>query len=76
MMRQTPRTFIGSTLLSLDGGVCVHVADAVRSRLRGIPGISACELDVPAGTLLVTADAPVDRADVLDALRSTGCAAR
>jgi hypothetical protein len=54
----------------------VHVADAVRTRIAAMPGIGSCELDVSAGLLLLTAHAPVDRADVLDVLRTTGCPAR
>lgn len=76
MMRGTPRTFVGPTLFALEGAVCVHVADAVRTRLDAMPGISGCELDIAAGVLLVTANAPVDRADVLDVLRTTGCPVR
>jgi hypothetical protein len=73
MMRGTPRTFVGPTLFTLERTVCVHVADDVRTRIGAMPGISACELDIPARMLLVTAEAPVDRADVLDVLRTTGC---
>ena len=76
MMPGTPRTFVGPTLFTLDGAVCVHVADAVRARICAMPGISACELDTPAGVLLVTAEAPVDRSDILDVLRTTGCPVR
>lgn len=73
MMRGTPRTFVGPTVFTLDGPVCVHIADDVRSRIDAMSGISGCELDVPARLLLVTAEAPLDRTEVLDVLRSTGC---
>jgi hypothetical protein len=76
MMRGTPRTFVGPTLFKLDGAVCVHVTDAVRARIGTMPGIRAFEFDIPAGVLVVTADAPVDRSDVLDVLRTTGCPVR
>jgi hypothetical protein len=76
MMRGTPRTFVGPTLFTLESTICVHVADAVRTRIAAMPGIGSCELDVSAGLLLLTAHAPVDRADVLDVLRTTGCPAR
>ena len=76
MMRGTPRTFVGPTVFTLDGAVCVHVAEAVRSRTSAMPGISACELDIPARVLVVTAEAPVDRSAVLEVLRSTGCPIR
>jgi hypothetical protein len=73
MMRGTPRTFVGSTLFRLEGPVCVHVAEAVRSRIGAMPGVSACEFDNRAGVLLVTAEAPVDRSEILHLLRVTGC---
>lgn len=76
MMRGTPRTFVGPTLFTLESAVCVHVADAVRIRIGAMPGIGACELDIPAGVLLVTAETPVDRSDILDVLRTTGCPVR
>ena len=76
MMRGTPRTFVGPTLIRLEGAVCVHVAEAVRSRIGAMPGVRACEIDNRAGVLLVTVEAPVDRSEVLDALRVTGCPAR
>jgi hypothetical protein len=76
MMRGTPRTFVGPTLFRLDGTICVHVADTVRSRLAAMPGVRACEIDHRAGLVLVTAEAPVDRAELLDLLRVTGCPVR
>jgi hypothetical protein len=76
MMRGTPRTFVGPTLFTLDGAVCVHIADDVRTRIGAMPGISGCELDIPARVLLVTAGAPVDRSEILEVLRTTGCPVR
>jgi hypothetical protein len=76
MMQGTPRTFVGPTSFLLERDVCDHIAEAVRTRIRAMPGISACGLDDRAGVLLVTARAPVDRSDVLDVLRATGCPVR
>ncbi|GAA1931365.1 copper chaperone CopZ [Marmoricola bigeumensis] len=76
MMRGTPRTFVGPTVFTLEDAVCVHVVDAVRSQLGAIPGVRACELDVSAGVLVVTAESPVDRSTVLDVLHAAGCAVR
>lgn len=76
MMRGTPRTFVGSTVFTLEDSVCVDVADAVRSRLEALPGVRACEFDVSARVLIVTAESPVDRSTILDVLRATGCAVR
>lgn len=76
MMRNTPRTFVGTVVFLLDGPVCPHITDAVHSRVRALRGISRCELDVAGGTLVVTAETPVDRADVVEILDGAGCQVR
>jgi hypothetical protein len=76
MMRDTPRTFVGPVAFLLDGPVCRHLADDVRARLGELPGIDRCDLDVAAGTLLVTAGAPVDRTEVVAVLDRLGCRIR
>ncbi len=72
MMRDTPRTFVGSVVLHLQGRVCAHVADQVRDQVGTLEGVGFCELDVATGTLLVTAERPVDRTDVVAALDRVG----
>ena len=76
MMRDTPRTFVGSVVFLLDGPICRHVAGAVRALVGQLPGVSRCELDVLTGTLLVTAAEPVDRTDVVAVLDQVGCRVR
>jgi hypothetical protein len=76
MMRDTPRTFVGSVVFVLDGPVCCHITDAVHAEVAQLPGISRCVLDVAAGTVLVTAEAPVDRTDVVAVLDRLGCRVR
>lgn len=76
MMRGTPRTFVGPTVFTVDGTFCIHIADDVRTRIGAMTGISGVELDIPARILIVTAEAPVDRAEILDVLRTTGCPVR
>jgi hypothetical protein len=76
MMRDTPRTFVGSVVFVLDGPVFGHIADAVRARVGQLPGIGRCDLDVATGTLLVTAQEPVDRTDVIAVLDEVGCRVR
>jgi hypothetical protein len=56
--------------------VCGHVREAVLTEVNRMPGICGCELDVAAGALVVTADAPVDRADVVATLHRVGCRVR
>jgi hypothetical protein len=76
MMRDTPRMFVGPVVFLLDGPVCWHITDAVRDQIGQIPGISRCVLDVTAGTVMVTAEAPVDRTDVVAVLDRLGCRVR
>lgn len=76
MMRDTPRTFVGSVVFVLDGPVCGHITDAVHAQVGQLPGVSRCVLDVAAGTLLVTAQEPVDRTDVIAVLDRVGCRVR
>ncbi|GAA1958756.1 hypothetical protein GCM10009798_18000 [Nocardioides panacihumi] len=75
-MRDTPRTFVGSVVFLLDGPVCCHITDAVHGHVGRLPGVSRCALDVAAGTLLVTAEEPVDRTDVIAVLDRVGCRVR
>ena len=76
MMRDTPRTFVGSVVFLLDGPVCSHITDAVYDQVGTLPGVSRCTLDVGTGTLLVTAQEPVDRTDVIAVLDKVGCRVR
>ena len=76
MMRQSPRTFVGSVGVLLDGPPGDHFADAVVAEVEALPGVSRCALDAAAGTLLVTAREPVDRTDVVTVLDRVGCPVR
>lgn len=76
MMRNTPRTFVGTVVFVLDEPVCAHIADLVHSEVGALSGISRCDLDVEAATLVVTAQDPVDRADVVEILDRLGCRVR
>jgi hypothetical protein len=73
MMRDTPRTFVGSVVFLLDGPVCAHITDAVQREVGQLSGVSRCALDATVGTLLVTAQDPVDRTDVIAILDMVGC---
>jgi len=73
MMRNTPRTFVGSVVFLLQSPVPTEVADVVHAELGRLPGISRCDLDVASGALLITADVPTDRTDILAALDRLGC---
>ena len=76
MMRDTPRIFVGPVTLRLEEPTCRHVADAVRDLDELLPGIRVSELDAEAGTVMVSAERPADRADVVAALGRVGCRVR
>jgi hypothetical protein len=76
MMRNTPRTFVGSVVFLLDGPVDDRLAGSVCPEVRRLPGIGRCELDLAAGTLVVTAESAVDRADIVAVLDRIGCRVR
>lgn len=76
MMRGTPRTFVGTAVFVLDGPVPARVSEAIGAEVGRMPGVGRCDLDLAAGVLLVTAEEPVDRADVLAVLDGLGCRAR
>ena len=76
MMRDTPRTFVGTVVFLVEGAGDGRVGDALSAEIGRLPGISRCELDAGAGALVVTADAPVDRTDVVAVLDRLGCRER
>jgi hypothetical protein len=73
MMPGTPRTFVGPAVLLLEAPLPTGQAEQLTTALLGLPGIDRCDLDAGTGTLVVTAVAPVDRADVVDVLDRLGC---
>jgi hypothetical protein len=77
MMRDTPRIFVGTVTLRLQTGVCRHVAVAAQTLAtkRGdlLPGVRISDIDVANRIILVTADRPTDRGEVVDALGRLGC---
>ncbi|SFD00815.1 hypothetical protein SAMN04487968_12026 [Nocardioides terrae] len=76
MMRDTPRTFVGSVVLLLEAPVGRRTAEDLPAAIGALPGIVRCEVDVAAATLVVTAEDPVERADVVAAVERLGCRVR
>lgn len=76
MMRDTPRTFVGSAVLLLEGPVSAEAAAAVCAEIRQITGIGSCDVEAGSGTVVVTATGAVDRADLVMALDRLGCRVR
>lgn len=76
MMRNTPRTFVGPAVLVLEGPVTAATAAIVRAEVERVAGISRCEVDERGSTVVVTAQRPVDRTDLVALLGRLGCRVR
>lgn len=72
MMSSTPRSFVGPVTLRVVDVRCGHCLDAVVTALRQVPGVRTVTVDAEARLVTVTADAPVDRADLDRAVLPTG----
>jgi copper chaperone CopZ len=74
MLPSTPRTFIGSTTFTVNGMTCEHCRRAVTGEIAAVDGVGSVSVDLPTGTVTVTADRPVDRADIAAAVDEAGYA--
>ena len=72
MLENTPRTFIGATTFQVTGMTCGHCQRAVTEEISRIPGIRGVVVDLATGSVTVTAEQPVDRADVARAVDEAG----
>jgi copper chaperone CopZ len=74
MLSSTPRTFIGSTTFTVTGMTCAHCRRAVTEEIAAVDGVESVTVDLATGTVTVTADRPVDRADISAAVDEAGYA--
>ena len=74
MLSSTPRTFIGSTTFTVTGMTCAHCRRAVTEEIAAVDGVVSVADDLATGTVTVTADRPVDRADISAAVDEAGYA--
>ena len=74
MLSSTPRTFIGSTTFTVTGMTCAHCRRAVTEEIAAVDGVASVAVDLATGTVTVTADRPVDRADIAAAVDEAGYA--
>ena len=72
MLSSTPRTFIGSTTFSVAGMTCAHCQRAVTEEISAVAGVESVTVDLASGSVTVTADRPVDRADIAAAVDEAG----
>jgi copper chaperone CopZ len=74
MFPSTPRTFIGTTTFTVTGMTCAHCRRAVTEEISAIDGVDSVTVDLPTGTVTVTACQPVNRADIAVAVDEAGYA--
>jgi copper chaperone CopZ len=67
-----PRTFVGPTAFRVEGMTGEHGERAVTTAIRAIRGVDSVAIDLPAGTVTVSAGQPVDRADIATAVEDAG----
>lgn len=72
MLNDTPRTFVGATTFHVDGMTCRRCHDAVADHVSRLPGVVEVRIDAVTGTVTVTAETPVDRVDVAEAVKTAG----
>ena len=72
MLSGTPRTFIGSTTFTVTGMTCAHCQRAVTEEISAVAGVESVTVDLTSGSVTVTADRPVDRADIAAAVDEAG----
>jgi copper chaperone CopZ len=72
MINDVPRTFVGTTTFRVEGMTCDHCKHAVTTEICAVPGVGNVVVDVSSGTVTVSADQPVDRADIATAVDEAG----
>jgi copper ion binding protein len=74
MLNSTPRTFVGTTTFQVGGMTCAHCQRAVTEEIGRVDGVTGVVVDLPTGTVTVSAEHPVDRADIAAAVDEAGYA--
>jgi copper chaperone len=72
MMSNTPRVFVGTTTFLIAGITSRAELQTVTAAINGFPGVRVVVADQVAGLLTVTAERPVNRADLTAAIIQAG----
>jgi copper ion binding protein len=72
MLNSTPRTFVGSTTVAVRGMTCGHCERAITQEVGQVAGVRDVVVDLQGGTVTVSVDRPVDRADIAAAVDEAG----
>ena len=72
MLSDTAPNSTASTTFTVTGMSCARCQVAVIEEISAIEGVESVDVDLPTGTVTVTADRPVDRADIAAAVDQAG----
>jgi copper chaperone CopZ len=68
----TPHVFVGATTFAVDGMTWPGAERVLVEQIRAVEGVVTVAVDLATGTVLVTVDRPVDRADIAAAIEEAG----
>jgi copper chaperone CopZ len=72
MFYDVPHTFVGTTAFRVEGMTCDHCRHAVTAEICALPGVDGVTVDLPTGTVTVSAAQPIDRTDIATAVDEAG----
>jgi copper chaperone CopZ len=72
MINDLSTTFVGTTTFRVDGMTCDHCRHAVTAEICAVPGVERVSVDLPTGTVTVSAAQPIDQADIASAVDEAG----
>ena len=58
--------------VNVDGMSCGHCVTSVTNEVRKVDGVTGVDVDLAAGTVQITSDAPLEEADVNAAIDEAG----
>ncbi len=72
MTTNTPDTLVGTATFQVAGMTCDHCVHAVTTEVSSLAGVQHVRVDLASGAVEVTAQQPVDRADIAAAVDEAG----
>jgi copper ion binding protein len=72
MINEVAPTFVGTATFRVDGMTCEHCRHAVTTEVGTVSGVESVAVDLPTGTVTVSATAPVNRSDIAAAIDEAG----
>jgi copper ion binding protein len=70
--RKAKETPMSTATYTVTGMTCGHCVSSVTEEVEQIAGVTAVDVDLPTGKVTVTSEAPLDVAQVKDAVEEAG----